>query len=94
MALKRNANLYVDLSGLLDSKWDADYRDACVQHVRHFADTCGPEKLLFGTDFPVQTHADTIYFVEEALRGYAEVEKQRVYFDNANRLIFNERFGG
>ena len=88
-ALKRNSNLYVDVSGLLDSKLDAGYRDECVQHVRRFADTCGPEKLLFGTDFPVQTHADTVFFVEEALRSYSEAERCLVYFENANRLLFN-----
>jgi predicted TIM-barrel fold metal-dependent hydrolase len=87
--LKSKANVYVDVSGLLDSKQDAHYRDECVEHVRRFVDTCGPEKLLFGTDFPVQTHADTVYFVEEALHAYSDVEKHLVYFANANRLIFN-----
>lgn len=88
VVLKRNPNIYVDMSGLLDSKLDTNYRDDCVQHVRRFADTCGPDRLLFGTDFPVQTHADTIYFVEEALRCYSAAERRLVYFDNANRLVF------
>jgi predicted TIM-barrel fold metal-dependent hydrolase len=91
---KRNSNVFVDTSGLLDSKLDAPYRDDCVQHVRRFVDSCGPEKVLFGTDFPVQTHADAVYFVKEALRAYSAAEKRLVYFDNAKRLIFKGELTG
>jgi predicted TIM-barrel fold metal-dependent hydrolase len=89
--LQRNANLFTDMSGILDSKLDAANRDQCVAQVRRFATECGPEKLLFGTDFPVQTHADSVYVVEAALKDFSTHARKQVYFANANRIIFGSR---
>jgi predicted TIM-barrel fold metal-dependent hydrolase len=87
-ALRRTPNLYTDMSGILDSRTDAAYRERCVEQVRRFVGECGPEKLLFGTDFPVQSHDDSVFFVEQAMKDYADADRQKVYFDNANRLLF------
>jgi predicted TIM-barrel fold metal-dependent hydrolase len=92
-ALKRTPNLFTDMSGILDSRRDGAYRAACVEQVRKFIGECGPEKMMFGTDFPVQTHEDSIYFVEQAMKDYTSKDKQQVYFDNAHRIIFNDRLG-
>ena len=89
--LNRNDNIFTDMSGILDSKRDAHYKNTCVTHVKKFIDECGPEKILFGTDFPVQTHTDSIYFIEEAMQNYEAEDKQKVYFDNANKLIFKSK---
>ncbi len=89
--LKRNSNIYTDTSGILDSRLDTTYKAACVEQVRRFIGECGPEKMMFGTDFPVQTHADSVYFVEAAMVDYPAADKQKVYFDNASRLIFGQR---
>lgn len=86
--LKRNKNIFTDASGILDSHLDRAYREQGVNQVRQFFAECGTEQMLFGTDFPVQTHEDSIYFFEESLHGYSETERKRVYFDNANHLIF------
>jgi predicted TIM-barrel fold metal-dependent hydrolase len=85
--LKRNANLFTDMSGILDSKLDVGYKTACVEQVKRFIGECGPEKVLFGTDFPVQTHTDSVYFIEQAMPAYPAEDKQKVYFDNAKRII-------
>lgn len=90
--LKRNHNLFTDMSGLLDSRLDAGYKTTCVEHVKRFIGECGPDKMMFGTDFPVQTHADSVYFVETAMAAYSAQDRQKVYFDNANRIIFNGAF--
>jgi len=89
--LQRNANIFTDMSGILDSKLDAANRDQCVAQVRRFATECGPEKLLFGTDFPVQTHADSVYVVEAAMPDFSPHDREQVYFVNANRIIFGNR---
>ncbi len=86
--LNRNQNVFTDMSGILDSKRDVDYKAACVEHIKKFIAECGPEKMMFGTDFPVQTHADSVDFVEKAMQAYSAKDKQKVYFDNANRIIF------
>lgn len=83
-------NVFTDISGILDSKRDTAYRTACVETVKRFIGECGPHKILFGTDFPVQTHEDSIYFIEEAMITYPLEAKQQVYFDNAKQLIFGD----
>ncbi len=87
-ALQRYDNLFTDMSGILDSKRDLHYRDHCVEQVSRFVNECGSEKLLFGTDFPVQTHNDSVYFIETAMTDFSDTDKQKVYYDNAQRLIF------
>ena len=88
--LNRNENIFTDVSGILDSKRDSDYKAACVEQVSRFMGECGPGKIMFGTDFPVQTYEDSVYFVEEAMKHYPVADKQKVYFDNANRIIFGD----
>ena len=48
---------------------------------------CGPKRLLFGTDFPVQTHEDSILLIEESMKTYSDQDKQDVYHDNAARIL-------
>ena len=85
--LQRNPNMYTDMSGLIDSKSDRDEIPESIEAVRRVVSECGPHKLLFGTDFPVQTHEDSINFVEEGMKGFSEADKQRVYYDNAVEVV-------
>ena len=48
--------LYTDMSGLVDSKFDHADREECVGEITKFLQLCGTDKILFGTDFPIQTH--------------------------------------
>lgn len=80
-------NVYADMSGMLDSYKTRDTFSDCVQGIKHFLAECGPQKLLFGTDFPVQTHADSIALIESAMSSYRESDKELVYFKNASRLL-------
>jgi predicted TIM-barrel fold metal-dependent hydrolase len=82
-----NRNVYSDMSGLIDSKYDREEIPDAADDVRRFVGECGPQKLLFGTDFPVQTHEDSIHFIEEAMKGYSLKNKEDVYYNNAKRLI-------
>ncbi|MFZ6029031.1 MAG: amidohydrolase family protein [Chloroflexota bacterium] len=87
-ALKQFDNLFTDTSGLLDSQDDQDFRPHCIEIVKRFVGEAGPEKVLFGSDFPVQSHQDTVDFVEGALAQYPTADKELVYAGNARRLIF------
>ena len=80
-------NVYSDVSGLIDSKYNRDEIPNCIEQVNKFVNECGPEKLLFGTDFPVQSHEDSIKFVEEGMEGFSDEDKQKVYYDNAANLL-------
>lgn len=79
--------LYTDMSGLIDSKFDQAEREDSVEEIRRFLEVCGPERLLFGSDFPIQTHEDSVYMIEKALQGFSVQDKERVYYKNAERLL-------
>jgi predicted TIM-barrel fold metal-dependent hydrolase len=83
----RNPNMYTDSSGLLDSKTERDEISQAVDEIEKFVEKCGPGKLLFGTDFPVQTHEDSVYFIEEGMKNFSEQDKLDVYYNNSRRLL-------
>jgi len=87
IAAKKYPNVYSDMSGLIDSKHNRDEILDCIDNIYKFANECGPKKLIFGTDFPVQTHEDSVQFVELGMIEFSDKEKQMVYYDNAAKLI-------
>lgn len=90
---KRNENVYSDVSGLIDSRYDRHEIPETIEQIKKFLYECGPEKLFFGTDFPIQTHEDSIYFVEESMKNFSEEDKKKVYYNNAHKLLrINESF--
>jgi len=88
--VKEVPNVYTDMSGLIDSKYDEEEIPVCIQEIRTLTQyEWGIDKLLFGTDYPVQTHEHSIYFVEEATEGYSHREKiiKDIYFNNAAKIL-------
>lgn len=86
--IKRSSNLYADCSGLIQSGVSSPERiRERKENLRQFVHECGTKKLLFGTDFPIQTHADSIALTEYALEGFSGEEKADVYHNNAKRLL-------
>src|SRR3989338_539218 len=53
--VKNTENLYADMSGLIDSKHDRSEIGESLEAIQRFVQECGSKKLLFGSDFPVQT---------------------------------------
>ncbi len=86
-AVKMNLNMYTDMSGLIDSKFNRDEIPDCVENIKKFLGECGPKRLLFGTDFPVQTHEDSVYFIEESMTHYSSQDREDVYYNNSARLL-------
>ena len=85
--VKNSSNVYTDNSGLLDSSYESHELAECVEDIKVFLGECGPEKLLFGTDFPVQTHEHSVLMIEQAMKNFLHNEKEKVYFENARRLL-------
>jgi predicted TIM-barrel fold metal-dependent hydrolase len=86
--VKRYANVYSDMSGLIHSNHEDEKEiENSVQEIKIFLAECGSSKLLFGTDFPVQTHADSVYFIERAMGCFPIEAKEDVYYNNARRLL-------
>lgn len=92
--VNRNENILTDMGGLVRS---GEAGKGCngqiieipeaIEAIDRFLHECGPEKLLFATDFPVQTHADSVDFVENGMKDFSEKEKQMVYYENAAKLL-------
>jgi len=82
---KRNSNVFTDMSGLIDSAFDQNEINICIEEIKTFVGECGSEKLLFGTDFPVQTHEHSIHFIEKAVKN--EKDKENIYCNNAFKLL-------
>ena len=80
-------NVVTDMSGMLDSFKTRHTLLDCVEGLKRFLGECGPKRLLFGTDFPVQTHTDSIQLIELAMASYSENDRQSVYYDNAKEIL-------
>ena len=80
-------NVVTDMSGLIDSGYNRDQIDNSIFYIKKFLGECGPKKLLFGTDFPVQTHEDSINFIEKAMELYVPRAREDVYYNNADKIL-------
>jgi uncharacterized protein len=89
--VNRNGNVYSDMSGLLNSKHEKHELPECVDVIKKFLDNCSHKKLLFGTDFPIQTHEDSIEMIEQSMKNHSEAEKEDVYYNTAREIIFKGR---
>jgi predicted TIM-barrel fold metal-dependent hydrolase len=87
LVAKENNNVYTDISGLIDFDEKPEDIDKVVNDINSYLFECGPKKLLFGTDFPVQTHEHSVYLVESAMEDFSDSDKFNVYYENARRLL-------
>ena len=85
--LKLCKNVYTDMSGLYDSRYEQDEFIPSVNLIKTLLNKVGSQKLLFGTDFPVQTHEDSVNLIEEAMKNYSSEDKKMVYYDNAKKIL-------
>ncbi len=85
--INKYPNVYTETSGLIDSKFGQEERESTVREIKQYLERCGTDKLLFGTDFPVQTHEDSIYMLEKALDGLTEQNRKDIYYNNARRVL-------
>lgn len=85
-------NVYTDISGQFLSgtaEDSAEYRKQIANELRKFLaldNGNGIDRVMFGSDFPIQSFADTIALVE--MLGLSESDKQKVLWQNANK-VFN-----
>lgn len=82
----KNANVYTDISGLVLG----DFTDRFEQYMRKQLQEMleygvEPEKVLFGTDWPIASMESYLEFIEEL--KIPEKERKKIMFDNAARLF-------
>jgi predicted TIM-barrel fold metal-dependent hydrolase len=85
--IQRYKNIYTDISGLINSAKDSKDIPALIKSVKNLVATCGVSQLMFGTDFPVQTHKDSILIAEKGLKGVSDADKHHFYYNNAAKLL-------
>jgi len=87
LACIAHKNVYTDVSGIIDSSYDEIEIPICISEIKMFLENCSHKQLLFGTDFPVQTHEHSIRFIEESISD--EKIKEDVYYNNAKSILEN-----
>jgi L-fuconolactonase len=92
-ALARHSNVACKVSGLVtEADWNAWTPTQLIPYVRHAADVFGPERLLFGSDWPVcllaAAYGEVVAATTEALEraGLGPAEREPVFGANARRL--------
>jgi L-fucono-1,5-lactonase len=92
-ALARLPNVTCKVSGLVtEADWDAWTSEQLVRYVATAADAFGPDRLLFGSDWPVcllaADYAEVVMAAEQALEaaGLDAAERDLVFGANARRV--------
>jgi len=92
-ALARHPNVACKVSGLVtEADWTAWTPAQLVPYVAHAAEVFGPERLLFGSDWPVcllaAGYGEVVAAATEALdrAGLGPAEREAVFGANAHRL--------
>jgi predicted TIM-barrel fold metal-dependent hydrolase len=85
--LYKHKNVFADISGLVagGGGYGREYLQMLAQRVSeavYFAG--GAEKLLFGTDYPVETQKDGLTLV--SLLKVSQADKEKILWRNASRL--------
>jgi L-fuconolactonase len=88
-ALARHPNLFCKLSGLTT---EADHQRWTETQLLPYIDTAlqtfGPDRLIYGSDWPVCLQATTltrwISLLEQALKGFPAADQRKIFHDNAN----------
>ncbi|MDO8556268.1 MAG: amidohydrolase family protein [Nanoarchaeota archaeon] len=86
--VKHLPNLFADMSGVMNSLSDKKDFPRYVEEVERFLMECSSSKLLFGTDFPIQSHKDSIALIEQATTnlGLSDADRFQIYWGNAKNM--------
>jgi predicted TIM-barrel fold metal-dependent hydrolase len=82
-------NIYTDISGqfVSGSKEDTpEYRNFIVSKIREFLNLeCGIERVMFGTDFPIQSYKDTLELVKAL--DLKTAQEKMILSGNAKKIL-------
>jgi uncharacterized protein len=86
--LYKHTNVYADVSGLVvgGGGYTKEYMAMLAQKISEAAYYAGgAEKMLFGTDYPVETHEDGLSLV--SMLKLTQADKEKILWRNASRLF-------
>ncbi|MCZ8183694.1 MAG: amidohydrolase family protein [Beijerinckiaceae bacterium] len=94
-ALARRPNVVVKLSGLLTEAAAGDGMYHLYPYIRTVMEAFGPERILFGSDWPVLemagTYADWLDIVERTIAGLSAEAQAAIMGGNAARIYLAKR---
>ncbi len=94
-ALARRPNVMVKLSGLLTEAAAGDGMYHLYPFIRTVLEAFGPERVLFGSDWPVLelagTYADWLDIVERTIAGLSAEAQAAIMGGNAARIYLGKR---
>jgi len=85
--LYKHANVFADISGLVvgGGSYEREYMLMLAQRISEAVYYAGgAEKVVFGTDYPVETHENGLALV--SMLKLTQADKERVLWRNASRL--------
>ena len=90
-ALGALPNVSAKISGLVtEARWDDWDAERIAPYARHALEVFGPDRLMYGSDWPVCTLAATFRQWLEALQAIvkdrSEEEQRKLFHDNAVRV--------
>jgi L-fuconolactonase len=89
-ALAARPNTYCKLSGIVTEIGAGWCADAARRHVDVVLDAFGPERVLFGSDWPVcllaASHAEVVELADALTRSLTSTERVAVFGGNAARV--------
>lgn len=89
--IKRYPNIYTDISGLIHSGKDDHEIPGLVESLKKFHGECGMDRLLFGTDFPIQTYEHTIQIADAAFNHATDQELEKFCWMNADKILNHKK---
>lgn len=93
--LVRRPNVVVKLSGLPTEAAAGDGMDHLYPYIRTIMEAFGPERILFGSDWPVLnlagTYADWLDIVERTIAGLTAEAQAAIMGGNAARIYRTKR---
>ena len=87
--MRRHSNVYTDISG----QFKSGSKKATGQHKRMICDEIakfltvpnGINRVMFGTDFPIQSYEDSIFMIENL--QLTQREKDKIFYQNAKAIF-------
>ena len=81
-------NLYCKLSGLVtEANWNTWTTDDLRPYINWALESFGPDRMMFGSDYPVcllaATYERVLESFQEALKDLKETERAKIFCDNA-----------
>lgn len=83
----KNDNVYTDISGYVYNNFSEEMKKCFHEDISHFLKICSkPEKLLFGTDFPISNQKSYVETINDYFCQYGQINPE-LMTDNVKKAF-------